>query len=80
MADPPQVTGDTSAGGMLRDTRGNTSSKRVAGLSALFNVLAIMWYCTVTGKPADPVMILSAWVFTFGCFALTIPEWFGKPK
>lgn len=79
MADPP-VTNDTSAGAMLRDTNGNTSSKRVAGLAALANVLLLMWYCTVTGKPADPVMVLSAWFFTFGCFAMTLPEWFGKPK
>lgn len=78
MADP--VIGDTSAMGMIRDTNGNTSSKRVAGLAALANVLGLMWYCTVAGRTADPVMVLSAWFFTFGCFAMTLPEWIGKPK
>lgn len=65
---------------VLQDRDGNTSSKRVGGFGALINVLGILWYCTVTGKVADPVMVLSAWFFTFGCFAMTLPEWFGKPK
>lgn len=77
-ANEPTQIGNTSLAAAVQDARGNTSSKRVAGMFALLNATALIWVCLFTGRVADPVNVVAIWAFTFGCFALTLPEWLGK--